>query len=208
MLIKKASDIKWSEVTPKSVYMNRRKFLAGAAVAAGAAFAAGPASSWLDPQTAHAAGAKLAFASKSPFSTTEKETPYQSVTTYNNFYEFGTDKSDPARNATEFRDQSLVGQRRRRSRQAPEILRRRSHGSGAARRAHLPPSLRRSLVDRRALDRLLAERAINKVQPTPKAKFVQFFSDLDRKQMPGSSRARTWTGPIARACAWTKPCTR
>src|SRR5271165_1908318 len=102
MLIKKASDIKWSEVTPKSVYLNRRKFLTGAAVAAGAAFAAGPASSWLDPETAHAAGAKLAVASKSPFSTTEKESPYQAVTTYNNFYEFGTDKSDPARNATKF----------------------------------------------------------------------------------------------------------
>src|SRR5246127_1111108 len=102
MLIKKASDLKWSEVTSKSVYMNRRKFLAGAAVAAGAAFAAGPASSWLDPQTAHAAGGKLAVASKSPFSTSEKETPYQIVTTYNNFYEFGTDKGDPVRNAKNF----------------------------------------------------------------------------------------------------------
>ena len=40
---------------------------------------------------------------KSPLSTSEKQTPYQSITTYNNYYEFGTDKSDPAKNAKTLR---------------------------------------------------------------------------------------------------------
>jgi methionine sulfoxide reductase catalytic subunit len=46
---------------------------------------------------------KLNIASKSPFSTSEKQTPYNDVTHYNNFYEFGTDKGDPAKNAQNFR---------------------------------------------------------------------------------------------------------
>jgi len=67
--------------------MNRRLFIAGAAVAA----IAGPLGG-----VAH--GAKLQ-AAKSPLSTDEPSTPRKSVTTYNNFYEFGTDKEDPAANA-------------------------------------------------------------------------------------------------------------
>ena len=51
--------------------------------------------------TAQAAGEKLT-AVKSPFSTDEAKTPYEAVTTYNNFYEFGTQKDQPARNATKF----------------------------------------------------------------------------------------------------------
>jgi len=49
------------------------------------------------------AGTKLNVAEKSPFSTTEEVTPYDDVTHYNNFYEFGTAKEDPAKNATRFR---------------------------------------------------------------------------------------------------------
>ncbi len=57
MLIKKSSDIPYSEVTPKAVYMNRRKFLAGVAAATGAAtLAARPVSGWLDPQSVRADG--------------------------------------------------------------------------------------------------------------------------------------------------------
>jgi sulfoxide reductase catalytic subunit YedY len=80
------SDIPYSAVTPKSVYLNRRRFLAGALGLAGGASAA----------------TRLS-AVKSPLSTTEKPTPYQDVTSYNNFYEFGTSKSDPAHNAKNLR---------------------------------------------------------------------------------------------------------
>src|SRR5580658_7054335 len=84
----KISDLPYSSVTPKSVYLNRRGFLAS--VAFGALGSAAMANSKLN-------------AVKSPFSTTEKPTPYEGVTSYNNFYEFGTAKSDPAHNAKNFR---------------------------------------------------------------------------------------------------------
>jgi methionine sulfoxide reductase catalytic subunit len=79
----------WSEVTPKSVYLNRRKFLAGAMLAAAA--------------RRLAAGTRLNVALKSPFSTSEQPTPFDAITHYNNFYEFGTDKDQPARLATDFK---------------------------------------------------------------------------------------------------------
>jgi len=82
--------LKYSSVTPKSLYLIRRQFLAGAPVALD--FASGLAF----------ANSKLT-AVKSPFSTTEKPTPYQDVISYNNFYEFGTGKGDPVRNAKNFR---------------------------------------------------------------------------------------------------------
>jgi len=103
MLIKKPSDIPYSEITPKSVYMNRRKFLAGVAAATGAAtLGTRSVSDWLEPRSVLADETKLGPLAKSPFSTTEPLTPLKDVSTYNNYYEFGTDKSDPARNATKF----------------------------------------------------------------------------------------------------------
>ena len=85
MLIKQAPDIPSSEITPKHLYLNRRSFLAGLPLV-GAALAARNAR----------AGAKLEGVTKSPFSTTEKVTPYNDVTHYNNYYEFGTAKDQPA----------------------------------------------------------------------------------------------------------------
>lgn len=93
MLIKKPADIRPSEITPKSVYLNRRKLLAGGA-ALGAATLAGL--HLADPGEAAHAAAKLANIQKSSFSTDEKQTPYDVVTKYNNFYEFGTAKEQPA----------------------------------------------------------------------------------------------------------------
>ena len=117
MLIKKPSDIPYSEITPKAVYMNRRKFLAGVAAATGAAtLAARPVSEWLEPQSALADGTKLGPLAKSPYSTTEPETPVKDVTHYNNYYEFGTDKSDPAQIFHEVRDLALERFSRWRSR--------------------------------------------------------------------------------------------
>ncbi len=76
------SDLRWSDVTPKSVWMNRRQLLAGM----GAVAVAGP------------AAAKLG-AVPSAYSTTEPPTALADITSYNNFYEFGWDKTDPARYA-------------------------------------------------------------------------------------------------------------
>lgn len=100
MLIRftKASDVTPSEITPEAVFKERRKFLRTAAVA-GVGIAAGQ----LLPTAGLAAGRKLEDLVKSPFSTDEEATGYMQVTSYNNFYEFGTDKSDPIRNSKDFK---------------------------------------------------------------------------------------------------------
>jgi sulfoxide reductase catalytic subunit YedY len=100
MLIKKAGEIPSSEITSQSVYLNRRKFLTGAAVA-GVAAAAGLRDLIL-PKMAEAAN-KIDGIRKSSFSTNEKINEYKDVTTYNNYYEFSTDKDGPAALARNFR---------------------------------------------------------------------------------------------------------
>jgi sulfoxide reductase catalytic subunit YedY len=98
MLIKKAPDIPSSEITPKSLYLNRRKFLAGTAIAGAAAAAGIGLRELASPSvTAVADGnSKIDGVQKSPFSTNEAITPYKDVTNYNNYYEFSTDKYGPA----------------------------------------------------------------------------------------------------------------
>ena len=105
MLIKskKASDVRSSEITSPSVYLDRRRFLQSAAmVGAGAAFGtiAGPALAATEKTRV-----KLAGVNKTKWtqeSLGEKLTDYGSVTRYNNFYEFGTGKTDPADNSNKF----------------------------------------------------------------------------------------------------------
>ena len=97
MLIQKPSDIRYSEITPKKIYLDRRKFLAGIP----AAFLAGR--ELLAPSAQALAAGKLPNLAKSPFSTTEKENSYKDVTHYNNFYEFGTGKEQPAEAAKNFK---------------------------------------------------------------------------------------------------------
>ena len=98
MLINKPADIRPSEITSEQNYLNRRDFIragsiAGASVLAGTAFGA------VVPEGKRA---KLPDVSKSAFSTIEASNSYEDVTTYNNYYEFGTGKEDPYRNAGQF----------------------------------------------------------------------------------------------------------
>ena len=103
MFLKKAADISSSEITPKSVYLNRRTFLAGAA-AAGAAVATGVGlRRMVSPGTVAQAGNKIDGIKKSGLSTTENVTPFKDVSNYNNYYEFSTDKYQPAGLAKNFR---------------------------------------------------------------------------------------------------------
>jgi sulfoxide reductase catalytic subunit YedY len=85
--MRRYADLRDSDVTPKAVYLNRRKFLAAALASPAIALA----------------GARLGGISKSSFSIDEKVTPYEIVSGYNNYYEFGTNKLDPAKNASRFR---------------------------------------------------------------------------------------------------------
>jgi sulfoxide reductase catalytic subunit YedY len=93
------SNIPSSEITPKSMWVNRRKFLQGSAALGAMALGADRISDILTPSDRAYAASKLETV-KSPLSTTGEElTSFKDITNYNNFYEFGTDKSDPARNA-------------------------------------------------------------------------------------------------------------
>ncbi len=103
MLIKKPNDVPSSEITSKSTYMNRRKFMAGAALT-GAAVAGGyylrnrkSATETVEANT------KLTGIVKSSFSTTEQPTSFKDITNYNNYYEFSTDKNEPAGLSAQFR---------------------------------------------------------------------------------------------------------
>jgi sulfoxide reductase catalytic subunit YedY len=105
MLIKKAQDIRSSEITPKSVYLRRREFLqaSGAALAGAGLAAAGL--SLTDEVLAQGGGLpKLPNVKKSPLSTTEAPSLYEHITSYNNFYEFAPGAGDgPKKNSGKFK---------------------------------------------------------------------------------------------------------
>src|SRR5216684_7801026 len=99
MLIKEKLELTNADVTPREVYQNRRTFLRNAALVAAASLAGREFWEFASPSSHVFAGTKLAGVSKSPFSTTEKQNTYDDVTHYNNYYEFGVDKTEPAKNA-------------------------------------------------------------------------------------------------------------
>jgi sulfoxide reductase catalytic subunit YedY len=110
MLIRREPPIPSSEITDRRLYLERREFLRVAGLAAMGVTAAGtwhpalagpddPAGPGLGAEPQAARPPRLDGITKGPFGTSEAQTPYDEVTTYNNFYEFGTDKSSPARYA-------------------------------------------------------------------------------------------------------------
>jgi sulfoxide reductase catalytic subunit YedY len=184
MLIKRAPDLNYSDVTPKRVYINRRLFLQQVSLAGGALLAGKTLWNLVSPSTSVLATTKLTGVAKSPFSTTEKPTPYQDVTHYNNFYEFGTGKTDPAANAGNFRTApwsvSVEGEvKKPRKFAMEEILK-------------LAP-LEERIYRHRCVEGWsivvpwigYSFNALAKlVEPTPQAKFVAFESYYDPRQMP------------------------
>ena len=94
MLIKRPSDVKPSEITPQGIYLQRRELIKAAGI-----MAAAGAGALVSGAAAAQAGGKLQGVRKSSYSTSEKQNSFKDVTSYNNYYEFGTDKSDPADNA-------------------------------------------------------------------------------------------------------------
>jgi sulfoxide reductase catalytic subunit YedY len=185
MLIKKPSDIPSSGITSKSLYLNRRQFLTGAALA-GAAAAAGVGLSEVGtPSLVAGANTKIDGLQKSPFSTTEKETPYKDVTNYNNFYEFSTDKYEPAGLARNFKTRpwtvTIDGVVKKKQQldvdaimkmAAPEerIYRHRCVEGWSI----VVPWVGFSLSE-----------LIKRAEPLGKAKFVEFTTLYDPKEMPG-----------------------
>src|SRR5208283_3666131 len=178
MLIRKPGDLGTEDITPRTVYLNRRKFLASAP----AAFLT--ARELLSPRGRAVAASKLSPVAKSPFSTTEPITGPDVVTHYNNFYEFGTSKDEPARNAQNFRTSpwtvSVEGDvAKPRKFSLDEILK-------------LAP-LEERIYRHRCVEGwsivvpwigYSLSALLNLVQPTAKAKYVAFESDWDLRQMP------------------------
>lgn len=102
MLIKtpKKSDPLSSEITSESIYLSRRKLVTALGLGAGLASFSLPSYS---ANLSATLNASVTGARKTDFGQGEKLTPYDDVTRYNNFYEFGTEKSDPAKYAHEMR---------------------------------------------------------------------------------------------------------
>jgi len=182
MLIRRPYDIKPSEITSQTLYRDRREFIRAAAAlgAAGGLAAAG----LLGPGQARSAE-KLAGLKKSPFSTNETLTALESVTNYNNFYEFGTDKEDPAAHAGKLKTRpwtvKVEGEvKKPKTFDIEELLK-------------LAP-LEERIYRMRCVEGWsmvipwvgypLSE-LIKRVEPTGNAKFIEFHTLLDPEQMPG-----------------------
>lgn len=188
MLIGKSGSIPSSEITSKSTYVNRRKFLASTGLA-GAAAVAGLVlrgmGDLVNPSLIAQANAKIDGIQRSPFSTSEAQTPYKDVTNYNNFYEFSTDKYEPAGLAKDFKTRpwtvTIDGDVKKKQvldvdtiikMAAPEerIYRHRCVEGWSI----VVPWVGFSLSE-----------LIKRADPLPKAKFVEFTTIYDPKQMPG-----------------------
>jgi len=181
MLIKKSADVLPSEITPRRVYEGRREFvkqLGRVALLAGA-----PA---LPLSIAHAqSGTKIPNLKKSGFSSMEKQTPYKDVTTYNNYYEFGTGKTDPAQTAGKLKIRpwtiAVEG----------AVAKPKTYG--------IDDLMKIGAMEERVYRHRCVEGwsmvipwvgfalsdLIKEVQPTGNAKFVEFVTLADPAQMPG-----------------------
>lgn len=174
-----------SEITPREVYEERRKFIAR--MAAGAAV--GSALWEMANREAFAQNAapaqKLAAKANPALSTTEPRTPFKDATNYNNFYEFGLDKGDPAENAHTLKTRpwtvSIEGEVKKPMRLDIDSL------------LKLAP-LEERVYRLRCVEGwsmvipwvgYSLSNLIRHVEPTGNAKFVEFTTLADRRQMPG-----------------------
>jgi methionine sulfoxide reductase catalytic subunit len=183
MIIRKQPELRYSAVTPKDVYLNRRRFLGASAAALGAL---------AGPYSASAAPTKLnAVKTQAPFSVTDKETPLSTISGYNNFYEFGTGKEDPSHMAPKWR--------------VPDPWSVRIEGPGADKPQTLDLNaimkiapLEERIYRHRCVERwsivvpwigFSLSELLKVAAPTSKAKFVAFQSYYDSKAMLSSGEA-------------------
>jgi sulfoxide reductase catalytic subunit YedY len=173
VLIKRPSRILPSEITGREMYRRRREFMVAAAAMAGGAIL---------PE-ARAQAPKLAF-KPSTYSTTEKQNTLKEITSYNNFYEFGTEKEDPGKNAGKLRTRpwtiTVKGEVKKPKTYAIEDL--------------LKFPLEERVYRLRCVEAwsmvipwigFELNRIIRDVEPTSRAKFVEFVSAMQPDTMPG-----------------------
>ena len=184
MLIRKAPDLAYADITPKAFYLDRRRFLQAMGIVGATAVAGQRLFELAAPSQTALAATKFGDLVKSPFSTTEKQNSYEDVTHYNNFYEFGTDKSDPAKNAQKFNTSNWVVSvegdiAKPRKFTMDEILK-------------IAP-LEERIYRHRCVEAwsivvpwigFSLSNLVKLVEPTPKAQFVAFQSYYDSRQMP------------------------
>jgi sulfoxide reductase catalytic subunit YedY len=188
MLIRKPNNIPSSEITPKSAYLNRRAFMAAAGATAITAVAGEGIARFAHPATVKA-DTKLATVPSPLSNKSLTPTSYNDITHYNNFYEFGTDKGDPARNAGRLRTRpwtvSVEGMvKTKKTFDIDALLKLRPLEDRIYRFrcveawSMVIPWVGYSLSE-----------LIKECDPLPSAKYVQFLSLADPKQMPGLSEA-------------------
>jgi methionine sulfoxide reductase catalytic subunit len=173
--------IRSSEITDRRVYVNRRTFIRSLVAAGGATLAADAA--WAQRSPAH--GRKL-MSVPSPLSSPEKPNTWEHITTYNNFYEFGTDKTDPATHSPKFKPAqpwtvAIEGECAKPGKIALEDI---LKGETLEDRVYRHRCVEAWSMVIPWVGFPLAN-LIRKVQPTSKAKFVEFVTLLDPAQMPG-----------------------
>jgi methionine sulfoxide reductase catalytic subunit len=175
MLIKRPDDVRPSEITPQDVYLRRREFIKAAGLAAIAATV---------PAGGAQAAGRFEGARKSAYSTPEKAATFKEIATYNNYYEFGTDKYSPAQASGKLQTTpwtlTVEG----------EVRRPKTYGVEELLRFPLEERIYRlrcvegwSLVVPWVGFEL--KDIIDQVQPTGKAKFVEFVTAYQPQNMPG-----------------------
>jgi methionine sulfoxide reductase catalytic subunit len=188
MLLKRTSDIKSTEITDRTLYLERRRFLQTAAAGALSVAAASLIPGASKPGLAQT-GEKLEGVQKSALSTDETLTPYKDITNYNNFYEFDTNKYSPAEVAKNFRTKpwsvAVEGEIDKPAiYQLEDLIK--------------PHALEERIYRLRCVEGWsmvipwvgfpLGD-VIKRFEPTSKAKFVEFTTLLDPVQMPGQRRS-------------------
>jgi len=184
MLVRRRPDILPSEITPKGIYENRRRFIQAAGIIAAAGLGA---SALMRARPARAV-TKLS-ARPSPLSVSETPTSFKDVTTYNNYYEFGTDKTDPSETSNTLKTRpwtvAVEGEiKKPKVYDIDELLK-------------LAP-LEERVYRMRCVegwsmvipwDGFSLSELIKRAEPTSKAKFVEFITLADQAQMPGIGMA-------------------
>jgi sulfoxide reductase catalytic subunit YedY len=174
-----------SEITDFGVYLRRRELLRAAGVAAGAA-ALAPALACAEDTKRPA---QLSGVVSGPFGTNEERTPWDDATSYNNFYEFGTDKGDPARYAQQLRTRPWSVEI------AGEVAR---PGEIDIDDLLEPHALEERVYRLRCVEAwsmvipwvgIPLGDVLKRFEPTSNAKFVAFQTLLDPEQMPGQRRS-------------------
>jgi methionine sulfoxide reductase catalytic subunit len=191
MLIKRPDDVASSEITPHKLYLDRRKFIKQAGLVGASMLAAQFHSGLSAADGTIPVGNKLPFVKSSLSTQGEELTPLKDVTAYNNFYEFGSDKDDPARNAGSLRTTpwtiTVEGDVKK-----PKAV----YDVDSIIKMH--PSLEERVYRMRCVEAwsmvipwigIPLSSVIKALEPTGKARYVAFETLYDPRQMPGQRRS-------------------